>query len=331
ETISRIKSKNSKEMNIVQSADIYVSVSGDDETGDGSLASPFASVSKAIDSAVSGNKIYIMPGEYELDAMTTPHAGYAQAGICDQGKNLEIFGDNERTILYWDGAKSAKRDGPVFALSSYDTVVRNMTIIFSPKSGSNYQRAIFRWCNGRVENVFFRVTGSYAASYIYNNDGGSLRVKNCTFYHDLGKVDGNYSGKGEFINVLTNVNTIGTNTNVMVDDLGENTEETSTIIANSKLSLIYRNNEVGVFYGENSWFGYQMNVPTRYMNAGETMTISIDRICNGKRDMSASDWNWTSSNTSAATVSNGKLTIKSCVKSIYVKVSQTKGRKQVRL
>ena len=61
-------------------------------------------------------------------------------------------------------------------LSNANSIVRNLTYVFYPKSGSNYQKAIFGWSNGQVYNVFFRISGSNYASYLYNNNGGTLKV-----------------------------------------------------------------------------------------------------------------------------------------------------------
>ena len=108
--------------------------------------------------AGSGQSIYVMAGTYKLKPMTL--SSYTEPGIYDQGKALEIFGDNEKTILEYDGSETTKRDGAAFQITNKNTLVRNLTYVYYPKSGSNYQRSIFRWCDGRVENVFFRICGA---------------------------------------------------------------------------------------------------------------------------------------------------------------------------
>lgn len=168
-------------------ADICVSTEGSDETGDGSRKNPYKTLQRAINEAEDQSSIYMCPGTYELEPMYID--GYAQAGIYDQGKELEIFGENDKTILIYDATSTTSRDGPAFTLKNSKTVVRNLTYVYKPKSGSNHVKAIFRWCFGKVENVFFRISGPNTASYIYNNDGGTLKVDNCTFFHDLANVD----------------------------------------------------------------------------------------------------------------------------------------------
>lgn len=50
--------------NILNSNDIYVNLSGNDVSGDGSEDNPYKSLKKAINSASNNSNIYIMPGEY---------------------------------------------------------------------------------------------------------------------------------------------------------------------------------------------------------------------------------------------------------------------------
>lgn len=81
--------------NIIKSGyNICVSTTGNDETGDGTKEKPYATLSKAINEATSGQKIYIMAGTYTLTPM--PCTSYSQSGIYDMGKNIEIFGENEK-------------------------------------------------------------------------------------------------------------------------------------------------------------------------------------------------------------------------------------------
>lgn len=243
--------------------DIYVSITGSDDTGDGSKENPYATVSKAIDSAVDGNKIFIAAGTYELEPMV--ESSYAGLGIYDMSKGLEIYGENEKTILIYDGAKTTKRDGCAMQLSNANTTVRNLTYIFAPSSSTNnYSRAIFRWCAGTVENVFFRIVGSYKASYLYYNDQTTANnVKNCSFYHDLGAVFSSYSGKSNFKNIATNVTPDGTNTNVITKSFGEISDHVLKLIKNSYEDEEINQNQVGVFYGDYAWEYNEINVEER--------------------------------------------------------------------
>lgn len=301
--------------NIIKSGyNICVSTTGNDETGDGTKEKPYATLSKAINEATNGQKIYVMAGTYTLTPM--PCTSYSQSGIYDMGKNIEIFGENEKTILVFDGSKTDRRDGAVMEIENSNTIVRNLTYVYYPKSGSNYQRSIFRWCNGTVENVFFRICGPNSASYLYNNDGGSIRVNNCTFFHDLGSVESNYSGNCKYTNIATNVNTSETRTNVIVDNFGTKDNSLTELIDNSKTNTNFVENSAGVFYGEHSWSktnkiffikSYQLNYRNTFIKIGETIKSQIIGPEDGGT-INISDWTWTSSNEEVATVDkNGNV------------------------
>ena len=294
--------------NIIKSGyNICVSTTGNDETGDGTKEKPYASLSKAINEATSGQKIYIMAGTYKLKPMTL--SSYTEPGIYDQGKALEIFGDNEKTILEYDGSETTKRDGAAFQITNKNTLVRNLTYVYYPKNGDSWQKSIFRWCDGRVENVFFRICGTNSAAYLYYNGGGSLRVKNCTFFHDTGSFEKRYSGSATFTNIATNVATDGTETNVIVDSFGTKETELADLINNSKTNENFTENSAGVYYGEYSWNNshnlffiknYKLNYRNTFIKIGETLKTEV--IDPTGENINQSDWTWTSSNEDIATV-----------------------------
>ena len=302
--------------NIIKSGyNICVSTTGSDETGDGTKEKPYASLSKAINEATSGQKIYVMAGTYTLTPMVLN--SYVQPGIYDQNKALEIFGENEKTILIYDGSQSKSRDGALLRLGNADTVIRNLTFVYYPRSGSNYQKAIFRWCEATIENVFFRICGTNSASYLYDDDGGKIRVNNCTFFHDSGNVESDSSGNCKFTNIATNVNTSGTRTNVIVDNFGTKDNSLSELIDNSKTNTNFVANSAGVFYGEHSWSktnkiffiqSYKLNYRNTFIKTGETIKSQIIGPDDGET-INISDWRWTSSNEDVATVDrNGNVT-----------------------
>ena len=313
--------------------DICVSTTGNDETGDGTKDKPYATLAKAINMAGSGQSIYVMAGTYKLKPMTL--SSYTEPGIYDQGKALEIFGDNEKTILEYDGSETTKRDGAAFQITNKNTLVRNLTYVYYPKSGSNYQRSIFRWCDGRVENVFFRICGANSAAYLYYNGGGSLRVKNCTFFHDTGSFEERYSGSATFTNIATNVATDGTEKNVIVDSFGTKETELADLINNSKTNENFTENSAGVYYGEYSWNNshnlffikdYKLNYRNTFIKIGETLKTEI--IDPTGENIKQSDWTWTSSNEDVATVdSKGNVVGKGLGHAIITAYNQKTGYK----
>lgn len=264
------KTKASNKIEIVNS-DIYVSKQGNDTTGNGTISNPYATVSKAITSAVSGNSIYIDEGIYDLDLMASNYtngAEYGGAGICDSGKQIEILGENSKTVLNIDGTDITQRDVSVLELSNANSIVRNITFVYKPKSGNNYQRSIFRGCiGGTVNNCFFRIIGTNEASYTYSNSQNSSNktiIKNCTFFHDLNSASSSYTGYADFINIAANVaptiyltypgtNTGGTLTNVRQANFGTSSNTLRELINASKTNATFVENQAGVFYGDYAW------------------------------------------------------------------------------
>lgn len=183
-----------------------VSTSGNDITGDGSLSSPFASVSKAINTAASGDAIYIFDGDYRLTPMYVN--SYHSAGIFPDWKAITVVGESgPGTRLTYYGADSPQRDGPALHGTGSASNWMNFTYIYYPGKTSNYSNSIFSSCQGNFYNIFFWIRGNKYASYSYYNSQPSNqpRIYNCAFYHDLGSVLEDYSGRPLYENCLWNV------------------------------------------------------------------------------------------------------------------------------
>lgn len=244
---------------------LFISENGNDNDGNGSKTTPYKSINKAIEKAENKSTIHIGEGNYELTAMEVDFVNdsgnykpFGKAGIYDQNKELLIYGENEKTVLTFDGSKSNVRDGPAVILWNSNTVLRNLTYVFKPKSPTNYNSAIFTCCNGTIENVFFRTIGGNKASYLYHNgqDIGKYpanNVRNCTFFHDLGAVNSNYTGKCNFTNIATNVETNGTNTNVVTKNFGTASTSLQNLIQASKNNADFNTKRAGVYYGTHAW------------------------------------------------------------------------------
>jgi len=238
------------------SSDIYISASrGNDETADGSQQYPFATVKAGLEAAVDGSKVFIEAGEYNLTPILDTSVGgnglTDKTEVDDKSKALEIYGENEKTILIYKASQTSRRDASAFAIYNENSIVRNLTYVFYPKSGSNYSRAVFRWCKGTIQNVFIRVSGSYKASHAYYNDQTvPTKVTNCTIYHDKGSVDSSYSGTITWTKTAVNYSS---NANTGDATFGDANTSISDLIKLSKQSEIYNSNQAGVFYGDYAW------------------------------------------------------------------------------
>ena len=142
-------------------------------------------------------------------------------------------------------------------MSNKDSIVRNLTYIYEPKSGDNYQRAIFESVYGNVENVFFRVIGNNYASCLYSNSGlsSNSNIVNCSFFYDKDGISDNYSGYNNFKNMATNVytKTNGNKTNMVVKKFGSIEDSIKELIEKSKNDSDFNTKQAGVFYGEHAW------------------------------------------------------------------------------
>lgn len=81
--------------------DIRVATTGNDTTGDGSIALPYATLEKAKSTATSGQKIYVYAGTYVY-----PSSSY---GLCVSGKSLTWFFEDGCFVNYGSGGVSMIR------------------------------------------------------------------------------------------------------------------------------------------------------------------------------------------------------------------------------
>jgi len=192
----------------------HVATYGDDATGDGSLANPFASVHVAINAASSGDGIEIHPGTYRL-VPQVHYAGYMVAGIYDQRKRLSIYGYNAQTILEMHSADNGThRDAHVLSFKgvetingvNYGSVLSNVMVHFYPNRGRNYSDAIVGW-NSRgaeIRNVVFEnKSTTHSWGYVYDNSApyDTPRIYNSAFISNSRWVS-RYTGRPSFINCV---------------------------------------------------------------------------------------------------------------------------------
>ena len=175
-----------------------------------------------------------------------------RTGLYDMGKELLILGENEKTVLMFDATETGGRDGHAMVLLNEKSVVRNLTYVFTPKyESATYSNAIFGFSSGNAENVFFRIN-SKIGTYLYNGTT-TADVINCTFFHDRGIVNENWSGVCNFRNIATNVETKGSNINVITENFGTASMSLEDLIKASKENAAFQENQVGVYYGEHAW------------------------------------------------------------------------------
>ena len=185
----------------------YVSPTGNDTTGDGSLINPYFNLKVAVTAASSGDGIYMMPGTHTMDDFL--YGTVSSAAIYDLGKNLHIWGANGSTVLHAYGENSSgRRDYHAITLSGASSVVSNMQIDYKPNRGGTWptaSNAIFAWTaiGAEVRNVYFQnVSTSRYWTYTYNNTRtGTPKVYDSVFNAN-GRSTTGYSGGPLWTNCL---------------------------------------------------------------------------------------------------------------------------------
>lgn len=242
----------------------YVSVAGSDSTGTGSAAQPFASLYMAVNTAYSGDAIYILPGTYRAIQFAT---NTTTTGTCinDLGKQLTIFGSSNDTILECYAADTTQRDANVAQLQNALSIVSDMKVNYYPNRASNYSNAIFAWTLGTYKNLYVENKSTTKSwSYTYDNNGRAFTVSNSLF-NSNGRSTSDYSGTPTFINDVFDVAPVsgGTRTYSVVRSLVTNDWDVNTTISGdlagagspSILNPDGTRSNIGVRGGPNSWEG----------------------------------------------------------------------------
>ena len=149
--------------------DVYVSKTGDDKTGDGSKAHPYATISKALEMVSSGGNIYILKGTYNEAGLTVD-------------KNVNILGESQvNTII------DAQGQGNIFTINQgVNVLIQNLTLTHGSIQGSG--GAIYNRGNLTLKDCIFKENSIFGnGGAIYNV--GTLTLSSATF-------NGNIADKG---------------------------------------------------------------------------------------------------------------------------------------
>lgn len=247
----------------------HVAPSGNDTTGDGTAGNPYASPSKAINSSVTGDGIYIHAGSYRLTPINV--SSYSAAGILDLGKKLFIWGDNKQTQLNFYGADTTRRDSCLFYCTNAATIVTNLSLSFSPNKSANYSNAIFIDCP--TGTLFYNIVVNIPSdspslpSYSYNNTGGKPTVMN-SILNSAVDFSTSYSSTITAINcLLSSSQTSGiTKTNCLVRTITDDDQKLPVVtdcLHTGSSSVLNPNGSVsniGLFGGPYAWAIYAIRI-----------------------------------------------------------------------
>lgn len=185
----------------------YVSVNGSDATGNGTQLLPYASYDKAAIMASSGDGIYIQEGYYVLSGYKFTSENTTIA-LYDYNKNLTVWGDGRKTILYFDATSKSSTYASIFGVSYATSPVSASTFLdlyVQFKSlGGDYTSAIWSWATGTYKNIYIENSFSASMSAFYYNAQPANKyptIVNCQI-NTNGKGVTSYSGYGVVDNCL---------------------------------------------------------------------------------------------------------------------------------
>ena len=247
---------------------LFVSTTGSDSTGDGSISNPYLTLDKASEEATPGDTIYLRGGTYFCTDIDSRHELTGTNGTASHPIVVRPY-QNETVILDGTGYNLANNDGLLRIKVDY-YVVEGLTICHSSQRGihlSGSHHLTIRNCT--VYDIYLRgIGGSGEYLTIENN-----HVHHCSMI--------NQNGSGEYW--TGGIQTIG------AWDTGENSRH-----------IIIRNNHVHDCWGESILITYSEDVliDGNQIENGYAVYVYITKarnvtICNNYIFATDSSYNWT--------------------------------------
>ena len=162
----------------VTNPNIYVSTTGDDDTGDGSQINPYKTIKLGILMVSPNGTLHIANGNYTENNIQI-------------NNDMTITGENQQNTII-NGNKSGNT---IFTIASGIKVTINSltftnSLVFESSAGGGYGGAIFNYGNLTVNNsTFTNNTVTYGGGAIFNQ--GILTANNSTFINNTAN---GYSG-----------------------------------------------------------------------------------------------------------------------------------------
>lgn len=228
----------------------YVSVNGDDATGDGTKTKPFKSYDKAFSKSLSGDLIYFIKGNYTITALSLCDGGYTGAFLYDQGKQLVIYAE-PFTYITINNPTNAYRDSHAINTINSNTKVIGFTIdYYITNRTANYTRSLFGGLDlkGTIYNSHFILRSN--TSFSYCNNGTYLICDSCQFDVKV-PLEASYTGLTSFKNCALNISKNDLINSGYVD-LGNNL---FSITFDPAYKIIPSTSNYGIYSGLYKWIG----------------------------------------------------------------------------
>lgn len=251
----------------------YVSTTGNDTTGNGSLSLPYKTVYKAVGRcASSGDAVYALAGSYDVTYVSTEtesnykYRNYNSGGLYDFGKSISFIGQPNKTTFVCDGYQHPYRDSHCILTTGADTRIYN--IKFNYWTGgrtSSYEIAIFGNLPTSVKAKLYNciINCNEHVTMLYPvNSSCNVKVYN-TVFKLIQNLTGNYDRIGSTVtleNCVSNFNISNTlgikiNTCLFNATINSNFEVTSAGAVNSGTGYDPDSSvaDLGVYGGLFSW------------------------------------------------------------------------------
>jgi hypothetical protein len=153
----------------------YVSISGNDTTGNGTLANPYLTITKAIDVAVNGDIILVMDGTHNYSStITVP-------------KQLTIKSQNNKTLSILNKTNG----GDFFRIQSNNVVISDLTIQASATNTADALITIDRNSSGttlptKYSNISILNNNLKIYKYAVNVNGANITITGNTISRNGG-------------------------------------------------------------------------------------------------------------------------------------------------
>lgn len=238
--------------NSLNSNDIYVNLSGNDVSGDGSENNPYKSLKKAINEASNNSNIYIMPGEYfgENNTKMIIDKTITISGI--NGGNGKVIFNGERKYDFFEITPNGK------------LTLINITFYQGNNSGEDFiAGAIFNNGELTIKNCTFDSNVGLRGGAILNN--GKLEIIGSNFKNNNGV---NYGGG------ITNFNTVK-----IIDSVfsGNAAKSGSAIFSDGNLTILSSNFTSNSIEGVN-WENRDNNIFMNSSNINSDISASNHTI-----------------------------------------------------
>ncbi len=223
--------------------DIYVSANGSDESGDGSIYSPYASISKAIENSLNHAVIYVDPGQYNetdiiIDKNVTIHSNGENVII--DAQSGQLFNITQSGILSINGITIQNAHnvdgGSVFMnngkLSILNSVICNSSSYYD-NSNPIFDQDIVIDEDGDMKSAHtLNCSETGKGGAILNN--GELYINASVFYNNLGHTGGAIADYGK-LNIDSSVfyNNQGVHGGVIFTDSNNEITVKNSLFANN--------------------------------------------------------------------------------------------------